>query len=373
MGIRGNRDLYAHVPRHLAARVVDIQPAGMSIEFQTATSLIRRLHHLLHVDRIGGPVVNQPPRGMPQNGEMRIVHGPDNPVGLFLARKVKGAVDRADRVIQPRKQVIGKVEAAVFEDIHLARFQKTDAIEFCVQRVDFVDLGSQLVGAQPACHGLAAGMIGDPEIVISLFPGCLSHFADCEFAVAGLGVAVQIAAHVIKRHRFRECAFLGGGDLAPVFAQHGGDERKAQLVIDLFLTLSGNPVLTIKKAIFVELPAFPDGPFSQGDVVRFRAGEIEHGRSIAHLGHHPQIDTEARLQDHGRPGGTLAGYLIYFTVSRKGLGDITAPLRRHQNVEIAHRFLASPETARNGGLFHAIHRFDVVHYRRGDMFSIDQA
>ncbi len=60
---------------------------------------------------------------MSENAEKRVVHGPENPLGLLRGAQRERAVHGADDEVQATKDRVGKVEIAVFEDIDLNAFQ----------------------------------------------------------------------------------------------------------------------------------------------------------------------------------------------------------------------------------------------------------
>src|SRR5690606_14857204 len=85
------------------------------------------------------------------------------------------------------------------------------------------------------------------------------------------------AADVIQ---LDEVGQLSGGrrlDLARVLPERRRDPGKVQGGVDRFLGLGGDGGAVFEQPVLVQEPPSVDGALAQGDVVGFRAGEVEDG------------------------------------------------------------------------------------------------
>src|SRR5690606_27753958 len=104
------------------------------------------------------------------------------------------------------------------------------------------------------------------------------HLLQGGAAVAGAGgVVVEVAADVLQ---LDEVGQLSGGrrlDLARVLPERRRDPGKVQGGVDRFLGLGGDGGAVFEQPVLVQEPPSVDGALAQGDVVGFRAGEVEDG------------------------------------------------------------------------------------------------
>jgi hypothetical protein len=64
---------------------------------------------------------------MPKDIEIPVIHRAQDALRLRLAVKPEPRMDRADRIIELFKQVVGIIQRAVCKDVDLARFQDAKA------------------------------------------------------------------------------------------------------------------------------------------------------------------------------------------------------------------------------------------------------
>ena len=93
MGVGGNRKLDARLLCRMDMHVAQIHTIRLSVDFQMTAERTCRSDHALHVDIVRLARADQAPRGMGDDGHMRIVHGPDHAVGLRLARQIEIRMD----------------------------------------------------------------------------------------------------------------------------------------------------------------------------------------------------------------------------------------------------------------------------------------
>ena len=167
------------------------------------------------------------------------------------------------------------------------------------------------------------------------------------FAAVGLGgVRVNVAADVLERDEVRQRAPLGRVDLAAPLAQLGRNLRQTERVVDLRLGPPGHerPVVDAKETVLVQLEPARDRSVAQRDVVRFRSGEILHGRAAALLGHEPEIGLDAAPEPHARLGFALTENALDELVHRERRHHVRVAARR-EDVDVARRVGAAPDAA----------------------------
>jgi len=68
-----------------------------------------------------------------EDGEIGVVHGAQDAARLLLPGEIELVVHRADGEVQFGEDRVGKVQAAVFEDVHLAALEDADAFQALVE------------------------------------------------------------------------------------------------------------------------------------------------------------------------------------------------------------------------------------------------
>ena len=90
-------------------------------------------------------------------------------------------------------------------------------------------------------------------------------------------------------------------NLAPVLAEFGRDPRHAQVSIDFLFRSAGDSLVPLEKPIFIQFETLPDGDFPNGDIVCFRACEIEQGSALTDLAHNAKIYLQSGPELYRRP------------------------------------------------------------------------
>src|SRR6266446_2834916 len=120
-------------------------------------------------------------------------------------------------------------------------------------------------------------MVGDGNVVVAELPGRFGHFFDRILAVAGRGVHLQVALHILEGDQFRKFVVFGGGDLAGIFAQFRRNEIELQFRIDFFFRPARDALFAFQcsQRVFVERVAHLVGAAAERDVVLFRTGKVK--------------------------------------------------------------------------------------------------
>ena len=90
----------------------------MRVHFQHTSTFMRMTDQTRHIHLIGFSFINEPAAGMGQDGEMRVVHGTQNALGLFLPGQSEVTMHGSHNKVQPAEVFIGKIQGAVFKNVH---------------------------------------------------------------------------------------------------------------------------------------------------------------------------------------------------------------------------------------------------------------
>ncbi len=371
MGVRVDGHRHPQLTGQAAAGVGEVQPLRLAVYLQDAAPLRGGLHQPLQVHVVRGALVDQPPCGVRQDVDAAVVHGPQDAFGLTLAGQREAVVHCAHGKVELLQNAVGQVQAAVLQDVDLAGLEHHDAVQTLVDPVDLGDLCGQALGVQTVGHRDVLGVIGDGEVLVAARPRRLGHGADGVVAVAGPGMAVQVATDIAQLHQSRQRSLLGGFHLAAILPELGRDPRQPHGVEHLLLGAPGDPGVTPEHAVLVDLqPALhPQG--AHRDVVFLGAGEVVQRRAVAHRRHHPEIHVYARAQPYRGAGGAAGNHLGHLLVGDETLHHPGAAARRDQNVQIPHGVPAAAIAAGHGDRAHPVDALEEGHHGRGCLLGLE--
>jgi hypothetical protein len=135
------------------------------------------------------------------------------------------------------EQLLGQVERAVRQDVHLDPRQEPQAVLLLQRGVQLADarhLRAQPLGVQ--AQRARAGVVGDGEVAQAQPLRLLDQLGQGRARVGRvLGVHVEVAAQVALLDQLRQPALLGGLELARPLAQLRRDPRQPHGAEDLLL------------------------------------------------------------------------------------------------------------------------------------------
>src|SRR5512146_2456047 len=105
---------------------------------------------------------------MAKNVEVGIIHGAQNAFCLLLLVHGETRVDGAYGVVELAKDLVGVVERAVGEDVHLSRFEKVDAGELLVELVDRANLIFESPDGETVSDLQAWRVVADADVCIAV-------------------------------------------------------------------------------------------------------------------------------------------------------------------------------------------------------------
>jgi len=186
--------------------VAQVEAFGLGVDLHGDAARGGGLEAAFEVDVDGVALVDLARGGVAPNHEMRVVHGPQHPLGLLRARLAQVVVDRADHDVELRQDGVGQIEGTVGEDIDLAAVEQREVVERARERVDGLALRPQALRRQAIGHGHPRAVVGDRHVAVAALARGLHHLFQARLAVAPGGVAVQIAADGLDRDQIGQTA-----------------------------------------------------------------------------------------------------------------------------------------------------------------------
>src|SRR5262245_38291202 len=95
---------------------------------------------------------------------MRIADRPQKTPRDPLARLVLAVVDGSDHPVSLRQDIVGKIQRAVFQNVHLYPFEDSDVFYLASQLVDRVPMLSEPTTVKPFGHSDPLGVVGDGDV-----------------------------------------------------------------------------------------------------------------------------------------------------------------------------------------------------------------
>jgi hypothetical protein len=111
VGVAADRDQHAFVPGELTMDVEQIEAIGMRIELQKAAPLPRMTDDPQHIHVIGLAPIEQAAGRVREDGEVRTIHGAEDPLRLFGPRKSELGMHRADYEVELAQYLVRQVQA----------------------------------------------------------------------------------------------------------------------------------------------------------------------------------------------------------------------------------------------------------------------
>ncbi len=318
---------------------------------------------------------------MGDDAAVGIIHGPDDPLGLFLLGLVEARMNRADDEVEPCEYVIGEVEAPVVEDVHLDRAQEPKAVEALVEPGDFVHLTCEPVLVEPVGHGEALGMVAHRQILVAKGLCRLGHLLEAKAPVACVGVGVKVAADVVEGDELRHAPLAGGLYFAAVLPQLRRHPREAEGCVHFLFLGARDLLVAAEDSILADLQSLLLRHAAYGDIVLFGPGEVLQRRTVALRLEEAQIDLHPRAQHHRRAGLSLhrnpadvlvAGEDVHDTSAGAAAARRGAAARDHENVEVAHGLFPPAVAPGHRDAFHITMLLQIGDHLLGDFLGRGQ-
>ena len=111
-------------------------------------------------------------------------------------RLAEAGMDAGGDEVQAGEHLVGQVEPAVGEDVHLDAGEQPYPFDAGVERPDLLLLGHQPLGSQTPGHGQRLGVVAEAEVVEALVAGGEGHLLQSGPAVGPVGVDVEVAPQI---------------------------------------------------------------------------------------------------------------------------------------------------------------------------------
>src|SRR5690606_25278492 len=111
---------------HVSVR--QVKPLRCRVVLDHDTVGATRLEDGSHVEVDGVAPADEPAGGVPEHVDLRMAYGRHHAGGLLGLAELEEAVNADHHDVQPLKPLVGKVECAVLEDVHLHATQDSDVV-----------------------------------------------------------------------------------------------------------------------------------------------------------------------------------------------------------------------------------------------------
>lgn len=230
-------------PRSRASRAwtsLRIEPVGQRVDLHGDAGARGGVHHCVHVERVGRPAQQQPPRRVAQHVDVRVGDRLQQARGHLVAILIEGRVDRRDHHIEGGQAVVSEIERPVRADVAFDAREETDAVDLAVERADARRVLERPPFVEPVRHGERLAVIGDRHVVEARGAGAGGHLADAVLAVAFGRVQVQVAMQATALDESRQAVFERRLDFSARFAELGRHPVEAERAIDVLFPLAGD-------------------------------------------------------------------------------------------------------------------------------------
>ncbi len=145
----------------------------------------RLLEHGIEIDAVRLAREQEPPRGMPDDSEIGVVHRGQQARGHFPGVEIEPGVDRRDHKVELTEHGLVVVDPTVGQDVGLDALEHPEAGQARVHRVDLVRLTGQIVRLEPAGIGGRLAVVGETDVRVA---GCLAGERQLLDRVGAVGV-----------------------------------------------------------------------------------------------------------------------------------------------------------------------------------------
>ena len=193
----------------------------------------------------------------------------------------------------PARKSSGPVDVAVRVDVQLGAVQQRHVV-VRLERAEALALREDLVVGHPL-HRQVRRVVGHGVVRVAQRRGRVQHLLQRREPVRQVGVGVQVAPEVLELQDLGQLAGQRGLDLTAILPERRLDVRQPEALVDLRLGLGGEEVsrLRVEQPVLVELQPGADRHLADPDVVRLRAGEVDHRGAPHLLGNDAEVDLQS--------------------------------------------------------------------------------
>ena len=211
---------------------VHVEVSGRAVHLHRRAGLDRHLEQPVVVEVVAAAGARRPVGRVGDDVHERVPHGRHVALGQAGALVAAVVVKRGEDDVEAGKHLVGKIERAVVEDVHLDAVEHVDAGHLRAHRLDLGALLRHVVDRERArCPG-ALRVIGNREVRVAELARRLHHARGGVAPVAPRRMRVQVAPDVGERHQLRQAIAIDDVELVAVFAQLGGNVRQLEAGVD---------------------------------------------------------------------------------------------------------------------------------------------
>ena len=215
-------------------------------------------------------------------------------------------------------------------------------------------------------------MVGDGVVGVAVRGRRVEHRLEGRDAVGEVRVRVEVAAEVGELDHAWQRALERRLDLAAVLPQRRRDPRQAQAFVDLLLGLGDDQVagLRLEQAVLVQLQPLAHRHLADPDVVRLRAGEVDHRGAPGLERDDAQVDLQPGPCEHGGLRIAARDDSVDDAVAGEGLHDRAGVVRGDEEVDVADRL---PHPAQRPGVRRPPHAESIAPSRSSSSSASSRA
>ena len=196
VGIGRDNDLDARLDRPAHVLAAEVQPVREPVHLERDARFERHPEHLVQVERILRPVVDDPPLRVAQAADVRVPHRLDRPLGQLARRHPLPAMDARLHPLELGQHVVRQIQRAIAEDVALAPTQDPKRRQPFVRSRDLLALATHVVGGQPGNCADARRVVADGQVLVAALARRLAHLEHARLPVRPGRMAVEVAADV---------------------------------------------------------------------------------------------------------------------------------------------------------------------------------
>ena len=196
-------DLDARTQRIAHVLAAEVQSIGQAVHLQGDAQLEREAEQPLQVDGVLRPAIDDPAGRVAEAAHVRVAQRRFDALRHLAPRHPLPAMDARLHPVELGKDVIGKIEPPVGEDVALDPAQDAERRELLVRRRDLLRLAADVVGGESGDGADGGRVVADRDVLVAARLGGAGHLLDARPSVRPRGVAVEVAADVVRLEEHR--------------------------------------------------------------------------------------------------------------------------------------------------------------------------
>ena len=251
---------------------------------------------------------------------------------------------RRHHPVQHRQHFIGKIHRPVRANVHLGTAKNGHRVAV-LQPLQQLNLSPQPLRRQAVGNPQPLRMVGNRHILVAHPRHRGHHRLQRKLAVAPVGMHMQVAPQVARRHQIGQMPVAGRVNLvgAPPQLRRNPGQPQPGIERRLIRKPLRFPALNHRNAIFIKRQPHPVGIVPQPNVVLLAAREILQHRPNSVRFRRAQVNLYPRIHYHRRFGLPLRQRFAHRRQARQCRPGFRGIVRHGDKVNIANRFFPAPQ------------------------------